>query len=597
MSIFIFIIIFSILMAFIPRNALCNEIITIEPHDTNEPLENPYMGWVLHYYDNVPAHYGSRLEPSDTVDDYPGLTVIYLRIPWSYIEPQEGQFNWSVLDTPAQRWVTKGKQIALRLSCSESWMRYATPEWVQKAGAKGYNFRPGDGVVEDGPYWEPDYNDTIFLDKLDNFLKAVAERYDGNPEVAFIDVGSFGVWGEGHTGASTRLKYSAETLKKHIDIHLKHFRNTLIAANDDFSSQDNAVIDYALEKGLTLRDDSILVQAKERAYFHANMAQDFWPNLPVILESEHYGGSKARGCWEDGHLYLKAVEEYHASYASIHWWPREFLNENEELVQQINMRLGYRIQLLKALWPAKIKDREPFKFSAQWRNAGVAPCYNGGYPAVTFKDSKGGIVGLFVDQDFNISFLPVGPRDQTESKAQSKSFLLPFQLNPGQYDVYISVGNITGTPKIALPLPNNDGERRYKLGVINITGDYAVKVGEIGDKSFLPVKWIIHHQLPPGVTPFCHFEHNNEIKFFGYPVESAKGKFQMEGEVNLGFAFNIPEEVKGKKYHVKIGLWIPERAGQNNERMKPDKGDPDRRINTGTLEVLPSGKTKFNKKL
>lgn len=106
----------------------------VHPEDTGVALENPDMGWVFHYYDNRPSHYGSKLAASDTIDDFPGLTVIYFRIPWSYIEPEEGKFNWSVLDTPAQRWIAKGKQIALRISCSESFMRYATPQWVEEAG-------------------------------------------------------------------------------------------------------------------------------------------------------------------------------------------------------------------------------------------------------------------------------------------------------------------------------------------------------------------------------------------------------------------------------------------------------------------------------
>ncbi len=84
-------------------------------------------------------------EPSDTLDDWPGLSVIYLRVPWSFLEPQEGDFNWSLLDTPAQRWVAKGKKIAIRVSCSESWLRYATPRWVQDAGAKGVDFEFGKG--------------------------------------------------------------------------------------------------------------------------------------------------------------------------------------------------------------------------------------------------------------------------------------------------------------------------------------------------------------------------------------------------------------------------------------------------------------------
>jgi hypothetical protein len=440
----------------------------VQPKDTGVALENPGMGWVLHYYDNVPRNYGSKLAPSDTVDDFPGLTVVYLRIPWSYIEPEEGRFNWATVDTPAQRWIAKGKQVAFRFSCSESWMRYATPEWVAKAGAKGYNFGSRKGVVADGPFWEPDYDDPIFLQKLDHFLAAAAARYDGNPEVAFIDVGSFGVWGEGHTFASSRLPFSAATVRRHIDLHCKHFKKTLLAANDDFVLQDRGqeTIDYAREKGLTLRDDSILVQGGKSAYFHAEMAQPFWPNLPVILESEHYGGSRDRGNWKDGSQYLQAIEEYHASYASIHWWPREFLAENRNLVEKINNRLGYRLQLIEAAWPTTVTASSGLRFIARWRNAGVAPCLPGGHPAVTLKDSKGGIVGVFSDEEFDVRSLPVGPPGKAEARTQDITFLLPFNTAPGVYDVYISVGTRTGTPRIALPLSDGDGQRRYRIGTL-----------------------------------------------------------------------------------------------------------------------------------
>ena len=57
------------------------EMVTVRPADSGAELINPGMGWVLHYYDNVPANYGSKLAPSDTLDSWPGLSVIYLRIP------------------------------------------------------------------------------------------------------------------------------------------------------------------------------------------------------------------------------------------------------------------------------------------------------------------------------------------------------------------------------------------------------------------------------------------------------------------------------------------------------------------------------------
>ena len=117
----------------------------------------------------------------------------------------------------------------------------------------------------------------------------------------------------------------------------------------------------------------------------------------------------------------------------------------------------------------------------RWRNAGVAPCLPGGHPAITLKDEKGGIAGVFVDEEFDMRALPVGAPGEAEpvgreAKSISQasrpliSFALPpaHILKPGKYSLFISAGTRTGTPKLALPLPGDDGQRRYRLGSIAI---------------------------------------------------------------------------------------------------------------------------------
>jgi len=168
----------------------------------------------------------------------------------------------------------------------------------------------------------------------------------------------------------------------------------------------------------------------------------------------------------------------------VHWYPREFLAANRDLINRINLRLGYRLQLVEASWPAKVSAAGPMTIGYGWRNAGVAPCLPGGHPTITFKDEKGGIAGVFVDQDFNVRELPVGLPDQAKVLSRKKfgpkleendhpllTYTLPpaHILKPGAYDVYISVGSASGEPAIALPLPNDDGHRRYRLGSIQVT--------------------------------------------------------------------------------------------------------------------------------
>ena len=455
------------------------DLITIKPADTGQALVNPDMGWTMHFYSNIPENYGSKLEPSDTLEDLPGLSTVYLRVPWAFLEPEEGRFNWALFDTPAQRWIARGKRVALRVTCSENWMRFATPEWVKTAGAKGTFYEFGKGPSEKGGSWDPDFADPVFLGKLERFLAAMGTRYDGNPNVAFVDVGTFGLWGEGHTFMSSKVPAdrTLAIVKQHIDMHRKYFPRTLLSINDDVAGHDKAdghfpETDYALSQGLTLRDDSILVQPPPRSWYHAEMAQAFWPLRPVILEHEHFGASKERGAWGDGSLLLKAVEDYHASYLSIHWWPRVELEENRGLIERINRRLGYRLQLREIAWPAAVVIGQPFIVRSVWANTGVAPCYPGGFMALTIKDEKGGLVSVLTDEQFNTRDLAPGAAGAPALRTNQCQFVvgrIAPVTQPGKYALFVSVGQRDGTPRIGLPLADDDGQHRYRLGAITLT--------------------------------------------------------------------------------------------------------------------------------
>ncbi len=470
--------------------------VVVNPRDNGADLVNPDMGWVIFYYDNGLTHYGNREEPNDTLADFPGLSVVYFRLSWGFMEPEKGKINWSLVDGPAQRFIDRGLKVAFRFSCYEghSGQFDSTPRWVRDAGAKGDIVKERD----DKEYWQPRYDDPIFLKHLEDFLAAAAKRYDGSPNVAWIDVGSFGMYGEGHT----KTEYSRAVRQMHVDLHTKYFKHTLIALNDDLGKEPGrtAKLDDLIggPGRFTLRDDSILVNPELRAYRSAHLADLFWQKEPVILESEHYIGPKKANFWDHGRIYLETVESYRASYVSAHWFPREFLKENRDLVHAANLRMGYRLNLLEASWPARIKPEGAFSVTTQWKNAGVAPCYPGGFVALTLKTKKEGIVATFVDESWNLRDLgvdAVGPDSKIvqyndgSSKQSStnsiRSIALPVRgsapvhgltgqftlapvVKPGKYKVYVSVGDRDGTPRIELPLDHADQHRRYCLGQLEV---------------------------------------------------------------------------------------------------------------------------------
>lgn len=457
--------------------------ITVTPEDTGEALINPGMGWVLYFYDQHLGRYGARLAPHDTMDDFPGASVVYMAVPWAFLEPREGDYNWSLLDTPAQRWISKGRQIALRFPCCEPFYEYAAPPWLREAGAV---FHPFDatartrkwvkellGVESPARCHAPDYADPVFLARHAAFLAAAAQRYDGNPRVAFLDVGSFGTWGEGHTYLSCGRPYPPEVKRAHLDMYRKAFTRTLLVAGDDLLKIDQRdhepLVRAAVEAGMALRDDSVLVDSLARTAESENMARSFWPRKPVILEPAHYGQAKNWwNTWGDGSPYLDAIERYHASYAGVHWWPREFLEENRAIIRRINQRLGYRIRPTSVSWPASAAPGAPFPVRWNWQNAGVAPCLPGGHPCLTLKDSNGGITAVLVDPAFTMRDLPIGPPDKAPVLEHQSPFTLSGipAIPAGEHAVFVSVGERDGTPALALPLPGDDGARRYRLGTV-----------------------------------------------------------------------------------------------------------------------------------
>jgi hypothetical protein len=139
----------------------------------------------------------------------------------------------------------------------------------------------------------------------------------------------------------------------------------------------------------------------------------------------------------------------------------------------MNRRLGYRLQLAEVAWPAVVAAEAGWRVASQWRNIGVAPCLPGGWPAFTLKDDQGGLAGVFVDDTFDVRELPVGAAGAAAARPQAKTFRLPFNLKPGDYTVFVSVGARTGTPRLALPLAGDDGQHRYRLGTVRVTAPPA----------------------------------------------------------------------------------------------------------------------------
>ncbi len=387
------------------KSALCKDI-DMKPYWNDKvALENPHKGWYHHYPDN---HINKYIIQKDShLLDFPGMDHIYIRLAWAYLEPQEGKYNWDIIDDIINKWTKKGLRISFRISCKETStdrieQQFATPKWVKEAGAKGDYYRKGKKVGTDGP-WEPVFDDPVYLEKFENFLRAFAGRYDGKPWLRYVDVGSIGDWGEGHTSSGSQIEYGYKQRKVHVDLYCKYFRKTQIVISDDFvycirDLQDRQKMhQYILKQGISYRDDSPLVDWYVKTYPEASSVRspeffkDAYLKSPNVFELQHYHAVKRDGNWtaQEGSSISKyakgktgpdffrgALDLLHATYLGYHGDAYEWLTDNPELTVELLNRCGYWFFLHRVTIPKDLHPGETCTIQMDWENRGAAPAYH-----------------------------------------------------------------------------------------------------------------------------------------------------------------------------------------------------------------------------
>ena len=460
--------------------------IDLRPYaDETTPLANPHKGWYHHFPDNHINKY--RIARDADLLDFPGMDHVYIRLAWAYLEPQEGHYHWDVIDKIIDKWVGHGLGISFRISCKETStdrpeQQYATPRWVKQAGAKGGHFRMGKPTDENGP-WEPVFDDPIYLQKLDRFLAVFAGRYDGKPWLRYIDIGSIGDWGEGHTWAGSRREYGYDARKLHVDLYAKHFRKTQLITTDDFvySVSDpkdrRRMHQLMLERNISYRDDSILVNgylagtSDSWTVRSPEFFADAYLRMPTVFELEHYSAVKRLGNWtgEPGSslgkygggksgadFFRGALELLHASYIGYHGDARDWLNDNPKLTGELLNRCGYWYFLDKATLPRQWQAGQSNTLTLTWRNRGVAPAYHAYTLTVRLEGPKTWQAKLDAG---NRKWLP------DSSASADYQIQLPDSLPSGKY---------TLKTKLHSPQANKDVRLALQSALLDAEGFYRI---------------------------------------------------------------------------------------------------------------------------
>lgn len=220
---------------------------------------------------STPGFYAARDNRNVDPDEY-NIVGGHQSVYWDDLEPTEGNYQWSHIENFVNVQVANGKRAALGLITYNANLEshrsnpnnppLRTPDWVFAAGAGYVTVRYGVHVPK---YWDP-----IYLAKYENFVTALANQYDGDPRIEFIQIG-VGRYGEtfpcdkddepyveqamiqdGHT--QWTWAYMVNDI---VDIYARHFHQThLLLPNAPIMGTDQCgrrtFTDHAISKGVGL---------------------------------------------------------------------------------------------------------------------------------------------------------------------------------------------------------------------------------------------------------------------------------------------------------------------------------------------------------
>jgi hypothetical protein len=117
---------------------------------------------------------------ANTLLSNPSVDGVGIRQNWSDLEPTEGSFDWSFLDSEVARATAAGKKVLLRINT-----QFARPDWVTNAvkNAGGAFFSwDKDGVPTTIPvFWDP-----TFLTKKKAMIAALGEHFTNNTAIKIV---------------------------------------------------------------------------------------------------------------------------------------------------------------------------------------------------------------------------------------------------------------------------------------------------------------------------------------------------------------------------------------------------------------------------
>ena len=432
-------------------------VVLYAPQEIDEVLVNPGMGFTTHQSFN------------GDVPGYPESSIAYFRWYWEELEPQEGKFNWKMVDSVLARAKEHGQRLATRIMPANG--REGVPDWYKKMGAKGYEYvaESTQHAGKTTPSWMPEHADPLYIKYMGRLVKEFAKRYDGNPDIDHIDIGSYGHWGEWHLSfVKEKQSYPFELKKTIIDWYLDNFKKTPLVICED--AEDG--LEYATQNGSGWRADcmgdygppnnwNLMTRYLKLPEMYPSVGEA-WKTRPVAFETCSTMESWFQADRDIEFIYSVCLE-LHTSVLNNkstpippEWWPA---------TDKFLKRMGYRLVPRLIRHEKWLSPGDTMHFEMELDNIGVAPPYRSYIPVIEIRKAGRGQKTILVSRKMNwdvTKWLPGRHRENSE-------LIIPAEAKPGRYLVYFALLDpFSLIPVIQLAAEGGDAQRWYSWSSVSV---------------------------------------------------------------------------------------------------------------------------------
>jgi len=428
--------------------------IEYQVENAEKPSVNPLKGWA----------------PWIDEDEYEyPVSLVYVRMHWSEIEPEEGTYRFDELEKELHMdvWRERRVRFVIRIVCDtpDEEFHMDIPEWL-------YEKTYGDGTWYDGEYgkgYSPNYSNPIFIEEHRQLIAAFARYYGNDTYLGFVQLGSLGHWGEWHVNEDAGIPQfpKAAVYNKYIQAYLD-----VLPASKLMMRRP---VNLAGEAGVGLFNDSfgkagshdrwlswieegyVSDQSKEEL----SGMQDFWMTgasggeFATDKEKEYY--------FSDGfERTMQYIRESHTTFLGPRSGADVTKKSLKDEILTMSSEMGYCFQLadvvLKKHW-----WNQNYYLKIDFNNIGVAPFYEN-WPLLLCIFAENGACVYEKKYDINLpSYLP--------GEHYLNLFLEEIELEEGNYSIAIGlVDPITGEPGVAFA-NENDSEADYLYKIMEFQID------------------------------------------------------------------------------------------------------------------------------